>query len=128
MLSWRDRYLKKLKDKSQNDQSRRSGEKAHHIYETYKNTMMTHGRHIYAKAYDMVQAKMCTYPYSDHALPYWKYVLRCCAKCPFINIPDQEKKKMRKQHPQCGFIFITSLDVVLLMVEFHRKTKDMLHM
>ena len=36
LLSWRDRYLGKLKDKSQNSQSRRSGEKAHHICETYK--------------------------------------------------------------------------------------------
>ena len=53
MLSWRDRYLKKLKDRIQNAQSRRSGEKSHHIYETYKNTVMPHGRHIYAKASDM---------------------------------------------------------------------------
>ena len=35
LLSWRDRYLKKLKDQSQNYQIRRSGEKAHHIYTTY---------------------------------------------------------------------------------------------
>ena len=41
-LSWRDRYLKKLKDKIQNAQSRRSIEKAHHIYTTYKNTVMPH--------------------------------------------------------------------------------------
>ena len=27
LLSWRDRYLKKLRDESQNDQSRSSGEK-----------------------------------------------------------------------------------------------------
>ena len=26
---------------------------------------------------------------------------------------------IHKQHPQYGFMFITSLDVVLLMVEFH---------
>ena len=26
----------------------------------------------------------------DHASPHWKYVLRCCAKCPSINISDQE--------------------------------------
>ena len=32
LLSWRDRHLKKLKDQIQNAQSRRSGEKAHHIY------------------------------------------------------------------------------------------------
>ena len=31
LLSWCDRYLKKLKDKSQNAQIRRSGEKSHHI-------------------------------------------------------------------------------------------------
>ena len=32
LLSWRDRYLKKLKDQSQNYHIRRSSEKAHHIY------------------------------------------------------------------------------------------------
>ena len=79
---------------------------------------MPHGRHIYAKASDMENATMCTYPRYDNALPYWKCVLRCCAECPCINLPDQEKnKKMNKQHPQLGFTFITSLDVVLLMVE-----------
>ena len=34
-LSWRDRYLKKLKNQSQNAQSRRSGERANQIYTTY---------------------------------------------------------------------------------------------
>ena len=44
----------------------------------------------------------------------------CCADCPCINLPDQETtKKMKKQHPQLGFTFITALEVVLLMVEFH---------
>ena len=82
---------------------------------------MPHGSHIYAKASDMANATMCTYPQSEHALPNWKRVLRCCAECPCINIPDQEitKKKMTKQHPQLGSTFTTSLDVVLLMVEFH---------
>ena len=31
----------------------------------------------------------------------------------------KQQKNMTKQHPQLGFTFITSLDVVLLMVEFH---------
>ena len=63
---------------------------------------------------------MCTYPHSDHAQTHWKCVLQCCAECPHINLPDQETdKNMKKQHPQLGFTFITSLDVVLLMVEFH---------
>ena len=35
LLSWRDRYLKNMKYISQNSQSRKSGEKAHHLYTTY---------------------------------------------------------------------------------------------
>ena len=33
---------------------------------------------------------MCVYSQSDHALPHWKCVSRCCAKCPSININEQE--------------------------------------
>ena len=81
---------------------------------------MPHGRHIYAKASDMENAKLCTYPHSDNALPHYKCVLLCCEDCPCINLPDQETtKKTKKEHPQLGFTFTTSLDVVLLMVEFH---------
>ena len=81
---------------------------------------MPHRNHIYAKASDMANATMCAYPQLDHALPHWKCVLRCCVDCPCINITDQETtKKMTKHHPQLGFTFTTSLDVVLLMVEFH---------
>ena len=62
-----------------------------------KNTVMKHGCHIYAKAYDMTKSKMCTYPQSDHALPHWKRVLRCCADCPCISIPDQETTKKHEE-------------------------------
>ena len=82
-----------MKDQSQNAQSRRSGEKENHIYTTYKNTVMPHGRHIYAKASDMENSTMCAYPYSDYALPHWKYVLRCCDECRHINITEQETNK-----------------------------------
>ena len=75
LISWRDRYLKKLKYQSQNSQNRRSSEKSNHIYETYKNTVIPHGRYIYAKAPDMEKAKMCAYPQSYHALSHWKCVL-----------------------------------------------------
>ena len=51
---------------------------------------MPYGRHIYAKAADVAQATMCAYLQYDHALPHWKCVLRCCADCPCINIPDKE--------------------------------------
>ena len=51
---------------------------------------MPHGRHIYSKTYDMEKSTMCDNSQSDHELPHWKCVFRCCAKCPSINIPDQE--------------------------------------
>ena len=81
---------------------------------------MPYGRHIYSKSSDIANATMSTYPQSNHALPHWKLVLRCCADCPCINIHDQETdKKRKKQHPKLGFTFITSFDVVLLIVELH---------
>ena len=58
LLSWRNRHLEKLKYKRQNAQRRRSGEKAHHINKTYKNTVIPHGQHIYAKVSDMVKSTM----------------------------------------------------------------------
>ena len=51
---------------------------------------MPHRRHIYAKLSDMEKSTMCAYPQSDHSLPHWKCVLQYCAKCPYINLPDQE--------------------------------------
>ena len=55
--------------------SKRSyGEKSNYIYETYKNTVMPHGFHIYAKSYDIKKATMCAYTQPDHVLPHWKCV------------------------------------------------------
>ena len=51
---------------------------------------MPHGRHIYIKSYNMAKSTICVYPQSDHTLPHWKFVFRCCAKYPSINIPDQD--------------------------------------
>ena len=104
LLSWLDRYLKKLADQSQHSQSRRSGEKAHHIYTTYKNTVMPHGNHIYAKSSDMANAKMCTYPQSEHALPHCKCLLRCCADCPICGLHEIGRASC---NPQIGNLWIT---------------------
>ena len=52
------RSVKKIKHQSQNAQNRRSGEKENSIYETYKNIVMTHRRHIYAKVSDIVKISM----------------------------------------------------------------------
>ena len=50
---------------------------------------MPHGRHIYAKAFDMAKATICEYPQSYHALPNFKCVFGCCDKCLCVNLPDQ---------------------------------------
>ena len=65
-----------FKYQSQNDQNIRSGEKENFIYETYKNTVIPYGRHIYEKVSDKAKATMCSYLHSDHALPHWKCALR----------------------------------------------------
>ena len=36
-----------------------------------------------------------------------------------IFLTKKQLKNMKKQHPQLGFTFITSSDVVLFMVDFH---------
>ena len=74
LLSWRDKDLKKLKNKIQNAQSRSSGVKSHHVNKTYKNTVMPPVHHLYAKASEMAKAKFCTYHNYDHSLPHWKCV------------------------------------------------------
>ena len=51
---------------------------------------MPHGHHIYAKASDMGKATICEYPPSYHELSHWKFGMRCCAKCPGVNLSDQE--------------------------------------
>ena len=66
------------------------GKKKIHIYETYKNTVIPHRRHIYDKAYDTANATICEYSQLYHALSRWKCLLRCCAKGPRINLTYQE--------------------------------------
>ena len=69
----------------------------HITYIQHIKKVMPHGSHIYAKASDMANATMCTYPQSEHAIPHWKFVLRYCADCPCINIPDQETTKKHEE-------------------------------
>ena len=50
LLTWRDRRLKHLKDRSQNAQNRRSGELSSHIFDPYNDLVQPHGCHIYITA------------------------------------------------------------------------------
>ena len=44
-----------------------------------------------------------------------------------IFLTNKQITNVQKQHPQLGFIFNTSLDVVLLMVKFHQNKNNILH-
>ena len=58
---------------------------------------MLHGCHLYSNTSDLANATMCAYPHSDHALPHWKCVLRFCADCQCINLPDHETNKKHEE-------------------------------
>ena len=57
-------------------------------FETYKDSVILHGRYIYATAYNMAMMTMCAYQPSQHAFQYWKCVLLCFANSLHIDIPD----------------------------------------
>ena len=89
LLPWRDSYFKNSNIKAKMLKAEGLVKKHIHKYETYKNTVMPHGCHSYAKVSDMAKATMCTYRQYYHAIPHWKCVLLCCAECPYKNLPDQ---------------------------------------
>ena len=124
LISWCDRYLKQLKDKIQNSQSRRYGEKSHHIYETYKIQWLYTGV-IFMPKHMIYQRLKCTHILS--LIVHFHTGNVYCGSVPNVHVSIFLTKKqiisIQKQHPQLGFTFITSLDVVLLMVEFHWKTR-----
>ena len=63
----------KLKNKSCNKQNRRSGEISNLLFDTYKSSVKTHGKHILKTAYDMDMATMRAYPSFKYALPNWNF-------------------------------------------------------
>ena len=84
-------YLpKNIKYQSRNAQNRRSGEMDSHIFETYKNYVMPHDFNIHQTAYEMAMDTMWAYPLYQHTSAHCKYMLRCCLKCPRIDITSQE--------------------------------------
>ena len=79
---------------------------------------MPHGRHIYAKAYDMERLK-CVHILS--MIMHFHTGKLYCNAVLNVHVSILLTKKhiisFHAQHPQLGFTFITSLRVVLLMVD-----------
>ena len=61
LISRRENYLKN-KYQSWNAQKRWYVEMANCVFETHKNPVMPHGKHILNTASDMAMTTMCTYP------------------------------------------------------------------
>ena len=80
-----------------------------HLFETYKNSAMPHGNHMFQTESDMAISTICEYLPSKYALPHWKYVLRCCAKFPHIYLPSLEP------YQQCVLTCIKKLHVITCM-------------
>ena len=66
---------------------------ANRLFETYKNFVILLGSHIYAIEYGTAINTICASPPSQHELPHWKYVLRCCYNYPLIDFPFQESDR-----------------------------------
>ena len=89
LLLWREHFWKNLKIKVVMPQK---GDliKWPIFYSRHKNSVITHGKYMFQKASNMAISRMCAYKYSNHELPHWECVLRCCAQCPNIDLKCPE--------------------------------------
>ena len=60
-------FLRKLKNLIQKAQNIKYSENDNGLFETYKDFVMPHGRHIYATSADTDMATMCAYTLYQHA-------------------------------------------------------------
>ena len=63
---------------------------ANRLFETYKNSIMPHVKHMFQTASDMYMEKMCAYPSSNYVLPHFKCVLHCFVQFPWVDLPSPE--------------------------------------
>ena len=59
----------------------------------YKDYVGSHGCNIYNTAAYTSMAIMYPCNSKYHGITHWKFVLRCCDKCPIIVLPSQEENK-----------------------------------
>ena len=93
LLTWRNCFLKHLKNRSHNAQNRSSSEISSRIFKTYNNYVQPHGFHIYNTPAGMAMAKMYPYTSKNYGLPQFNCLLHCFDKFPSIFLPSQEENK-----------------------------------
>ena len=90
------------------------------LFDTYKNSVIPHGRHIYATASDMSMATICAYRPYQHSLPQCKFVLSFLPIAHVFILQAKNQICIIPTHLlQYVFIFITYLHVVKCMEEAH---------
>ena len=63
------------------------------LFETYKNSTMPHGSHMYKTASEISMDTMCAYLSTQHGLQHWKFVLLYCADISSIDLSIQESDR-----------------------------------
>ena len=128
LLYWRDRYLKKSNIKA--EILKEEGLVKNNItYMTHIKIQWCHMGIIFMPKHLIWKMLQCAHILSLIMHFHTGNVYCGVALNVHISIFLTKKKikNANEQHPQYSFTFITSLDVLLLMVEFHWKTKNMLH-
>ena len=124
LLSWCDRYLKNATIKSKMLKAEVLVRK-HIIYIQHKKIQWCHMGVIFMSQHQICQMLQCAHILilSMHCHTGNVYCGAVLTVLVSIFLTKKQLKKRTKLHPKLGFTVTTSLDVLLLMVEFHWKTR-----
>ena len=117
LLSWRDSYFKKSKIKAK--MIKAEGLVRKHITYTHNiKIQWCHMEVIFMPKHQIWQMLQCAHilSLSMHFHTGNVYCVAVLTVLVSIFLTNKQLKSMTKLHPQLGFTFITSLDIVLLMV------------
>ena len=126
LLSWRDRYLKNSRIKAKILKS--EGLVIKHItYIQHIKIQWFHMEVIFMPKHLIWKIQQCAHILI--LIMQFHTVNVYCGAVPTVLVSifltKKELKNMTKQNPQLGFTFTTSLDIVLLMENFHWRTRKL---
>ena len=87
---WRIKHLKRLESLKMSRTRYRSSQKYIERYDRYKNEAFPAGLPLHAKSSHAAFSTMCSFPVESIHIPHFDCVLKCCTKCPNLQIPAEE--------------------------------------
>ena len=119
LLTWRDIYLKQLKDKSNNAQNRRSSEIESRIFEKYKNSVRPNSCYIHNTSTYMSMEKCVPVPM--HIMDCHTANLCCYVviNSQIISCPVRRKIKIEQTHFQHVIVSTETYHVILCISYVH---------